>query len=87
MEELDNRSVFARPVGWSKSYELITLKNAVEVVKQGIASDDVCEWKLDPHLENDTPAEWLICLHSPKKIFSTDIKYYPYCGRRIKVVE
>lgn len=85
VEELDNRSVFARPVGWSKSYELITLKNAVEVVKQGGVSDDVCEWKLDSHLENDTPAEWLICPHSPKKIFSTDIKYCPYCGKQIKV--
>ena len=48
---------------------------------------DVCEWELDSHLENDTPAEWLICPHSPKKIFSTDIKYCPYCAKKIKVVE
>ena len=56
------------------------------IVKQGGLSDDVCEWKLDSHLENDTPAEWLICPHSPKKIFSTDIKYCPYCGKKIKEV-
>ena len=33
-------------------------------------NDDVCEWTLDSHLENDTPAEWLICPHSPKNIFN-----------------
>ena len=38
-------------------------------VKQGGVSDDVCEWTLDSPLENDTPAEWLICPHSPKKYF------------------
>ena len=61
--------------------------NAIEIVKQGGVSDDVCEWKLDSHLENDTPAEWLICPHSPKKIFLTDIKYCPFCCKKIKVVE
>ena len=59
----------------------------IEIVKHGGVSDDVCEWELDSHLENDTPAEWLICPHSPKKIFSTDIKYCPFCGKKIKVVE
>ena len=58
-----------------------------EIVKHGGVSADVCEWELDSHLENDTPAEWLICPHSPKKIFSTDIKYCPFCGKKIKVVE
>ena len=63
------------------------LDKSIEIVKHGGVSDDVCEWKLDSHLENDTPAEWLICPHSPKKIFSTDIKYCPFCGKKIKVVE
>ena len=50
-------------------------------------ADDVCEWKADCHLENDNPAEWLICPHNPKRIFSTDIKYCPYCGKKIKKIK
>ena len=83
VEELDNRSVFARPVGWSKSYELITLKNAVEVVKQGIASDDVCEWhkvKNGNAYKCNTHAE----IHDARVL---DWCRCPYCGKRIKVVE
>ena len=69
-------------------YEVADLVDYLtEIVKHGGVSDDVCEWELDSHLENDTPAEWLICPHSPKKIFSTDIKYCPFCGKKIKVVE
>lgn len=69
-------------------YEIADLvDDLIEIVKQGGIADDVCEWKLDSHLENDTPTEWLICPHSPKKIFSTDIKYCPFCGKKIKVVE
>ena len=67
--------------------EKVAIDKAIEIVKQLGVSDDVCEWKHDSHLENDTPAEWLICPHSPKKIFSMGIKYCPYCGKRIKVVE
>ena len=62
-------------------------EKAIEIVKQGGVSDDVCEWKADCHLENDNPAEWLICPHNPKRIFSTDIKYCPYCGKKIKEKE
>ena len=50
-------------------------------------SDDVCEWEKDEHSENDNPAEWIICPHKPKRIFSKDIKYCPYCGKKIKVVD
>ena len=57
-----------------------------EIVKQGVVSDDVCEWERDEHSENDNPSEWIICPHKPKRIFSKDIKYCPYCGKKIKVV-
>lgn len=33
VEQLENRSVLARPVGWAKSYEIIMLKDAIEIVK------------------------------------------------------
>ena len=35
MEQLENRSALARPVGWSKAYEIIMLKDAIEIVKEG----------------------------------------------------
>lgn len=36
VEQLEDRSTLSRPVGWSKSYEIITLKDAVEIVKGGV---------------------------------------------------
>lgn len=35
MEQLENRSALARPVGWSKAYEIIMLKDAIEILKSG----------------------------------------------------
>lgn len=35
MEQLKNRSVQARPVGRSKAYEIITLEDAIKIVKGG----------------------------------------------------
>ena len=35
VEQLENRSTLARPVGWSKAYEIIMLKDAIEIVKGG----------------------------------------------------
>lgn len=34
-EQLEDRSALARPVGWSKAYEIIMLKDAIEIVKGG----------------------------------------------------
>lgn len=35
MEQLEDRSALARPVGWSKAYEIIMLKDAIEIAKGG----------------------------------------------------
>lgn len=35
VEQLRNMSTLARPVGWSKAYEIIMLKDAIEIVKGG----------------------------------------------------
>lgn len=35
MEQLEDRSALARPVGWSKAYEIIMLKDAIEIIKGG----------------------------------------------------
>lgn len=39
VEQLENRSALARPVGWSKAYEIIMLKDAIEIVKGGGVDD------------------------------------------------
>lgn len=40
VEQLEDRSTLARPVGWPKSYEVITVDDAVEIVKGGGVNDD-----------------------------------------------
>lgn len=35
MEQLEDRSALSRPVGWSKAYEIITLEDAIKIVKDG----------------------------------------------------
>ena len=59
------------------------IREAIEIVKQGGVSGDVCEWKLDG-----------VYLHSPHKplvscVTDENYRYYycPVCGKKIKVVE
>lgn len=35
VKQLENRSTLSRPVGWTKSYEIVTLDDAIEIVKGG----------------------------------------------------
>lgn len=35
IEQLEDRSTLSRPVGWSKSYEIVTLNETIEIVKGG----------------------------------------------------
>ena len=35
VEQLNDRSVLARPAGWIRSYELLTLDDVIEIVKGG----------------------------------------------------
>ena len=35
VSELEKKSVLARPIGWSKSYEIVTLKDAIDSVRGG----------------------------------------------------
>ena len=63
----------------------IKKSEAIEIVKQGGVSDDVCEWK-SKKINN----EWeLSCKpNSTYNIFGVAwFKRCPYCGKRIKVVE
>lgn len=35
VEQLEKRRTLAKPVGWTKSYEIVILNDAVEIVKGG----------------------------------------------------
>ena len=59
------------------------LDNAIEIVKQGGVSDDVCEWKRDDMLYT----VYEICGDCFTTVYQKDFKYCPYCGKKIKVVE
>ena len=62
---------------------ICVVDDAIEIVKQGGVSDDVCEWRKHP-----------ICGFYSEHIGAVRIiniadgyKYCPYCGKKIKVVE
>ena len=60
------------------------LNDAIEIVKHGCVSDDVCEWK-DKELYGyyTSCTEFRSCIAFKDKYW----KYCPYCGKKIKVVE
>ena len=71
----------------------IRLSSAIEIVKQGGVSDDVCEWKYTKEIMDN--AEFKVGCNQnalkkgivPNNFSYHDFKYCPYCGKKIKVVE
>ena len=57
--------------------------NAIEIVKQGVVSDYVCEWTLDGVYLNSPHKPLVSC------VTDENYRYYycPVCGKKIKVVE
>lgn len=66
---------------------------AIEIVKQGGVSDDVCEWEKGSSGYVGYPAYYSKCCTTNSKGLEmqthiiADWKYCPYCGKKIKVVE
>lgn len=64
------------------------LLRAIEIVKQGGVSDDVCEWRLCDEEANvyDTSCRnpHILIEGTPKE---NNYEHCPYCGKKIKVVE
>ena len=66
---------------------------AIEIVKQGGVSDDVCKWKYTKEIMDN--AEFKVGCNPnalkrgvvPNNFSYHDFKYCPYCGKKIKVVE
>lgn len=56
-------------------------KEAIEIVKQGGVSDDVCEWKQD----NMCETVYRVCGGFSTTAYQTDFEFCPYCGKKIKV--
>ena len=61
----------------------VRLNDAIEIVKQGDVSDDVCEWKRDDMCET----VYRVCGGCFTSAYQKDFKFCPYCGKKIKVVE
>lgn len=57
------------------------IEKAIEIVKQGGASDDVCEWHCDEY------GRWHTECHILADNDPLEYTYCPYCGKKIKVVE
>ena len=71
--------------GTVKNSDLIASKNAIEIVKRGGVSDnDVCEWKYNDEFEFAKSECGAIDTH---RIAFRKLKFCPYCGKKIKVVE
>ena len=66
----------------------VRLNDAIEIVKQGGVSDDVCEWKIFDNSLTDEP-QWVYETDCGKYVeeehTSKAFVYCPYCGKKIKV--
>ena len=89
VEELDKASYLVPPK--NKGYyadNAINLEDAIEIVKQGGVSDDVCEWRL---CDEEANVYYTSCRNPHILIEGTpkenNYEYCPYCGKKIKVVE
>ena len=58
------------------------LGDAIEIVKQGGVSDDVCEWKQTSTVKYKTS-----CGYKLEEYFDTNACYCKQCGKKIKAVE
>lgn len=73
--------------------ENVTYKRAIEIIKHGGVSDDVCEWKYTKEIMDN--AEFKVGCNQnalkrgivPNNFSYHDFKYCPYCGKKIKVVQ
>ena len=84
VEELKKRSKeYNSGVRLHGKPEEMCTDEAIEIVKQGGVSDDVCEWECK--YINDKYVYSTSCDNI--FIYETNSMYCPYCGKKIKVVE
>ena len=86
LNELDVKSITRYKNGNFGDFDgveyYIKKRDAIEIVKHGGLSDDVCEWKL-------TDTKKLMTYEAScgnEDLYDNSYKYCPYCGKKIKVV-
>ena len=89
VEELEENSSrytkkYTTPYGNNgyKDIKAISIRKAIEIVKQGGVTDDVCEWKQDNMCEK----VYMVCGGCFTSAYQKDFKFCPYCGKKIKIV-
>ena len=81
INELESNSfITVNPSYISVEKEVVLLRDAIEIVKQGGVSDDVCEWREEGLFLYTSCGDRV-------NAYSDDFKYCPYCSKQIKVVE
>ena len=84
LNELDVKAIKRYKGGTFGNYEgtdyYIEKSKAIEIVKQGVVSDDVCEWHCDMYGRYHTECH-ILADNDP-----LEYTYCPYCGKKIKVV-
>lgn len=63
----------------------VRLNDAIEIVKQGGMTDDVCEWKLDGDMAINPHTFIKYKIKQYDSLYALDT--CQYCGKKIKVVE
>ena len=83
VEELEKATQCIKIDGKPTSVKAIHPAQAIEIVKHGGVSDDVCEWKVKSNYYVTK------CSHDTDVMYGLkhDFKFCPYCGKKIKVVE
>ena len=84
LNELDVKSITRYKNGNFGNFDgveyYIKKRKAIEIVKQGCVSDDVCEWKM-------TDTKKLMPYKTScgnEDLYDNSYKYCPYCGKKIK---
>ena len=76
-----------------KDTKAISIHKAIEIVKQGVISDDVCEWKFEEtngiawHCDDKCTTYNQVYIKDLKITLEDFECKCPYCGKKIKVVE
>ena len=65
-----------------RDVKAISIRKAIEIVKQSDVSDDFCEWK-----HTSTAKYKTSCGYRLEEYFDTKACYCKQCGKKIKVVE
>ena len=87
VEELEEKARTVNVIAYGNIYEAINKDVAIEIVKQGGVSDDVCEWKYSDseyYFESSCKHLHIFMSDGPKE---NKYRFCPYCGKKIKVVE